>query len=266
MKRKNAYLISGGIIIAAFLILIIVSIFYTPYDPVQNSYGERLLAPSAKHLMGTDKFGRDVFSRVMMGLKTTALVGTLVVFIGGGIGTVIGALTGYFGGIVDEIIMKINDAINGFPSVLLALVFISVFGMGRANVIAALSVVFIPSFARIVRSEYIKLRERDYVKSARLMGASHIRIIFAHIFTNIIPTLIGAFTVGFNNAVLAESGLSYLGLGVVPPDASLGMMLSEYQSRLSSAPWCVLFPGIVIVLLILGFSLFAEGIRKEYNV
>lgn len=261
-RKLNGYLIAGLIIAGLFLVLAVVSCFYTPYDPTKNVYRDRFLSPGWEHLMGTDKFGRDVFSRVLKGIGTTMYIGAMVLLLGGGIGTLVGALTGYFGGVVDSIVMRISDAVNGFPSVLLALVFISVFGSGKTNVIMVLSVVFVPSFARVVRGEYIKLKERDYVKAARLYGASHFRIIFLHIFPNLKATLIGALTVGFNNAILAEASLSYLGIGVVPPDASLGMMLSEYQGRLSTAPWCGLFPGLVIVLLILGFSLLAEGVRR----
>ena len=143
---------------------------------------------------------------------------------------------------------------------MLALVFISILGTGKYNIILALGIIFIPSFARIVRGEFIRLKELDYVKSAKLMGAGKMRIMFVHILPNAMPALLSAITVGFNNAVLAEAGMSYLGIGVQPPDASLGKMLSEAQSFLFSAPWYVIFPGIVIILLILGFSFLSEGI------
>ena len=139
----------------------------------------------------------------------------------------------------------------------------SIIGPGKYNVILALGILFIPSFARIVRSEYISLKERDFVKSARLMGAGNMRIIFRHIFPNIRSTLFVTATIGFNNAVLAEAGLSYLGIGIQPPDASLGSMLSDAQSYLFTAPWYAIMPGMTIVLFVLGFSLLAEGIRIE---
>ena len=223
------------------------------------------MAPSPSHIMGTDNFGRDIFSRVLKGISMTGLVAVSTVAIGGGIGTVIGAVTGYYGGIVDEVIMRINDALNGFPSILLALVIVSIAGPGKYNVIMALGILFIPSFARIVRSEYISLKERDFVKSARLMGAGNLRIIFRHIFPNVLPTLFVTITIGFNNAVLAEAGLSYLGIGIQPPDASLGSMLSDAQSFLFTAPWYAVMPGVTIVLFVLGFSLLAEGIREKMS-
>ncbi len=176
----------------------------------------------------------------------------------------LGAITGYFGGLLDEVLMRVNDALAAFPSILLALVFISILGGGAYNIILALGIIFIPSFARIVRGEFIRQKELDYIKSARLMGASHFRIMFVHILPNILPALCSAITVGFNNAVLAEAGMSYLGIGVQPPDASLGRMLSEAQGYLFSAPWYALCPGVIIILLILGFSLINEGMGEQH--
>lgn len=263
MRKKNIYLKIGLIISIFFVILMMVGMFYTPYEPNAMNAKEKLQSPSIRHLMGTDNFGRDIFSRVLKGISMTGIVAFSTVAIGGSIGTIIGALTGYFGGIIDEIVMRINDALNGFPSILLALLIVSIAGPGKYNVIFALGILFIPSFARIVRSEYINYKSRDFVKSARLMGAGNMRIIFLHIFPNIISTLFVTITIGFNNAVLAEAGLSYLGIGIQPPDASLGSMLSDAQSFLFTAPWYALMPGITIVIFVLGFSLLSEGIRKQ---
>lgn len=158
--------------------------------------------------------------------------------------------------------MRVMDALFAFPSLLLALVFVSLFGSGTYQVILALGIAFIPSFSRIVRSEYLRCRNLDYVKSARLAGASHLRIMFVHILPNIYTVLLSSIMIGFNNAVLAEAGLTYLSIGVQPPDASLGEMLSNAQTYLFSAPWYALGPGITMVLLILGFSLMAEGMKR----
>lgn len=260
MKKKKIFW-AGIFIISVFLLILIVNLFYTPYDPNAMNGTEKFMPPCWKHWMGTDNFGRDIFSRVLSGLSTTFLVGISVTGIGAVFGTILGAFTGYFGGWFDEILMRINDAFTAFPSILLALVFISILGTGKYNIILALGVIFIPSFARIVRGEFIRLKELDYVKSAKLMGAGKMRIIFVHILPNALSALLSAITVGFNNAVLAEAGMSYLGIGVQPPDASLGKMLSEAQGFLFSAPWYVMFPGIVIILLILGFSFLSEGIE-----
>lgn len=191
------------------------------------------------------------------------LVAAGTVFIGTFFGIIMGALTGYYGGIIDEILMRINDAIFAFPSILLALLFISLFGSGKYNVILALGIAFVPSFARIVRSEFIKCKNMDYVKNAKLQGASDFRIMFVHILPNTVTVLLSAIMIGFNNAVLAEAGMSFLGIGVQPPDASLGRMLSEAQSYLFRAPAYAIFPGVIIILMVLGFSLLSDGIKSE---
>lgn len=259
-KQKNRFNFIVGLSLVSFaLLLVIAGIFYTPYDPNEMNVLAKNQAPSLSHLFGTDYMGRDILSRVMEGAFTTFFVGIATVIIGAAIGSILGAVTGYFGGVVDEVLMRINDAVASFPSILLALVFVSIFGTGKYNVILALGILFIPSFARVVRSEFIIQKEMDYVKSAKLLGASHIRIIFLHIFPNTKAILRSAITIGFNNAVLAEAGMSYLSLGVQPPDASLGRMLSESQTYLFGAPWMALAPGLMIVITVLGFSLLNEG-------
>lgn len=262
-KKKNKNLIWGGVITGIMLALIVLGFFWTPYDPEAMDSVSKLSGVSFSHLMGCDNFGRDIFSRVLKGGGTTLFVALGTVGIGTVCGVVIGAFTGYFGGIADEILMRINDVLFAFPSILLALVFISLSGYGTANVILALGVAFIPSFARIVRSEFIRCKNMDYVKSAKLAGAGDLRIMFVHILPNTAPVLLSAVMIGFNNAVLAEAGMSYLGIGVQPPQASLGRMLSEAQTYLFSAPGFALFPGIFLILLVLGFSLLGEGIRDR---
>lgn len=218
---------------------------------------------SFSHIMGCDNFGRDIFSRVLQGTKMTLFIAAGTVAIGTFFGMLIGAFTGYFGGWLDEVLMRIIDAVFAFPSILLALVMITLFGSGKWNVMLALGIAFIPSFARIVRSEFLYQKNLDYVKSAKLMGAGDLRIMFVHILPNTLPVLISAIMIGFNNAVLAEAGMSYLGIGVQPPDASLGRMLSEAQTYLFSTPTYAFFPGMVMIVMILGFSLLADGIRKK---
>lgn len=263
MEKWNKYFAAGLLMTAVVILLAAVGAFWTPYSTTAMSAAEKFAPPSLSHLFGTDNFGRDIFSRVMKGVGTTVLIGALVVFVSGGIGILAGALTGYFGGILDEIIMRFTDAVNGFPSILLALVIITLLGTGRSNVIISLAIVFVPSFVRIVRSEFIRLRDADYISRARLMGVGRVRILFVHILPNIFSTFWVAVMIGFNNAILAESGLSYLGIGVQPPDASLGKMLSDAQGYLMTAPWYALAPGIAIVWIVLGFSLLSEGIRRR---
>ena len=261
--KQNKYFLAGLLMTGLVLLLAVLSLFWTPYSTTAMSPAERFAAPSFRHLFGTDNFGRDIFSRVMKGIGMTVVISSLIVLFSGAAGIVIGALTGYFGGILDEVIMRITDAVNGFPSILLALVVISVLGSGKQNLVLALAIVFTPSFIRIVRSEFIRLRDADYIVRARLMGVKKLRILFVHILPNIFSVFWVSVTIGFNNAILAESGMSYLGIGVQPPDASLGKMLSDAQGYLSRAPWYALSPGLTIVWIVLGFSLLSEGIRRK---
>lgn len=262
LHGRNLYLWVGLFMTGMALLVAMVGVFWTPYSTTAMSAAERFAPPSLRHLFGTDNFGRDIFSRVMKGAGTTILISGLVVLMSGTLGIVIGALTGYFGGLLDEIVMRFTDAVNGFPSILLALVMISVLGSGRHNLILSLGIVFTPSFVRIVRSEFIRLRDADYIDRARLMGVGRMRILFVHILPNIFSTFWVSVMIGFNNGILAESGMSYLGIGVLPPDASLGNMLSDAQGYLMKAPWYALAPGLSIVWIVLGFSLLSEGIRQ----
>lgn len=265
-KRKkggkgNKYLTVGLFMTGLAVFLGILGSFWTPYSTTAMSAAEKFAAPSFVHWFGTDNFGRDIFSRVMQGCATTLAVSLLVVLFSASVGILLGAVTGYFGGILDEIVMRVTDAVNGFPSILLTLVIISLLGTGKQNVIIALGIVFIPSYVRIVRGEFIRLRDADYIRRARLMGVSGIRILFVHILPNIFSVFWVSVIIGLNNAILAESGMSYLGIGVKPPDASLGKMLSDAQGYLQNAPWYAIAPGLMIVWIVLGFSLLGEGIR-----
>ncbi|WP_029322234.1 ABC transporter permease [Butyrivibrio sp. AE3004] len=252
-----------GIILTGFVLLMVfVGIFYTPYSPTKMDSSAKLQGFSLKHLMGTDNMGRDVFSRVLYGSRITLAIATFTILIGAGAGTVIGALTGYFGGLADEITMRIIDAMLAFPSILLSLVFVSLFGTGTYQVAVALGISFIPSFARIVRSEFLRCRNMDYVEVARLQGVSPFRIIFVHIMPNTVGVLLSSVMIGFNNAVLAEAGLSFLGIGAQPPYASLGNMLSDAQGYLFNSPGYVMSIGLVIVVMVLGFSFLGEGIKR----
>lgn len=263
MKKWNGYLTVGLLMTGITLFVAVAGFFWTPYEATAMSASERFAVPSWQHLFGTDNFGRDIFSRVMEAAGTTVVISVFVVAASSLVGIFVGALTGYFGGFVDEVIMRITDAVNGFPSILLALVVISVLGTGVDKLMLALAIVFCPSFIRIVRSEFIKYRDADFVVRARLMGVGKMRILFVHILPNIFSTFLVSLMIGFNNAILAESGMSFLGIGVQPPEASLGKMLSDAQGYLTSAPWYALAPGLSIVWIVLGFSLLGEGIRRQ---
>jgi peptide/nickel transport system permease protein len=260
IEKRNPNLTWGAFIAGLMILLILYGQLWTPYDPNAMS-AARSQGPSLTHLLGTDNFGRDIFSRVLVGAGATFVIAMSTVAIGAAAGTVIGALTGYFGGWVDEGLMRLNDALAAFPSILLALVILSLTGPGKYNVILALGILFIPSFARVVRTEFAAQKSLDYVRSARLMGASHFRVMFLHILPNTGKVLLRSIAIGFNNAVLAEAGMSFLGIGVSPTEASLGRMLSDSQAYLFSAPWMALGTGLAIVLLILGFALLSEGME-----
>ena len=260
--KINRYFAAGAAMTGLAVLIALVAVFWTPYGTNAMSAAEKFSPPSFAHLFGTDNFGRDIFSRVMKGIGSTLMISVMIVAISASAGVLLGAVTGYFGGLLDEIVMRITDAVNGFPSILLALVVISILGSGRHNLIISLGIVFTPSFVRIVRSEFIRLRDADYIMRARLMGVGRGRILFVHILPNIFSTFWVSVMIGFNNAILAESGMSYLGIGVLPPDASLGKMLSDAQGYLRSAPWYPLAPGLTIVWIVVGFSLLSEGIRR----
>ena len=256
MKKKVDYsLIIGYTLIFIVVVMALVGLFYTPYPPNEMNGIEKNQPPSFSHLFGTDQFGRDIFSRVLEGASTSFFIAISVVFIGALIGGFLGAITAYYGGILDAIIMRLTDVLAAFPSVLLAICFVAAIGAGTYNLILALGIVFVPSFARVVRSEVLVQKELDYVKNAKLMGASNWRILVFHILPNIRPVLVTSLLVAFQNAVLSEAGMSYLGLGVTQPDPSLGRMLSEAQGYLWNAPWYALAPGLTILALTLGLGL-----------
>ncbi|MBQ7833286.1 MAG: ABC transporter permease [Lachnospiraceae bacterium] len=261
MKKTNTNknFIIGLCMVSAVIVFALAGLVFTPFDPEEMDTASKLAAPSLKHLFGCDNFGRDILSRVQQGTRMTMLIGLSSTAIGAVIGTVLGAVMGYFGGLLDEFLMRIIDVLFAIPSILLALIFISLFGTGTFNVILALGFAIVPSFAKMVRTEFMKQREMDYVQAARLMGAGKARILFVHILPNVLPTLLNCILISLNNAVLAEAGMSFLGIGVQPPQASLGRMLSEAQGYLQTAPFYTIFPGLVMIIMLLGFGLMSEG-------
>jgi len=259
-KKVNISMLVGIFLTLLVALPVLVSLVWQIYDPNEINYSMLLQSPSFSHIFGTDDYGRDIYSRVMNGAAITFAISLFTVAAGAAIGTLVGALTGYFGGVVDEVLMRVNDCLASFPSILLALVVVSLLDKGTWNICIALGLVFIPSFARIMRAEFLKERNKDYVLNARLMGAGHLRIIFVHILPNTLPILFSSMLVGLNNAVLAEAGLSYLGLGVQPPDPSLGRMLSEAKTFIFGAPWYEISTCLVMIIFILGITIISENI------
>jgi peptide/nickel transport system permease protein len=204
-----------------------------------------------------------VFSRIMAGGRYTLLVALLTVAGSALAGSSLGMVSGYAGGIWDEVIMRLMDTLSSFPGILLALVMVALLGSGQGTLIIALLILFIPSFVRIMRSGMLQFKNRDFVKTAELWGCSRFRIIFVHILPNLVPSLLSASILGLSNAILAEATMSYLGLGIQPPAPSWGRMLSESQNFLFNAPWCAIAPGVMIMMTVLAFHYLGEGIRRR---
>lgn len=253
----TAGLIFLGIVVVAFII----SLFWTPYSPDATDAASKLMAPCLEHPFGTDNFGRDVLSRVMSASKYTLLISGAGVGIALVLGTITGVLAGYYGGIIDRGIMLFGNSIMCFPGILLALVAVAVFGPSVGNVIWALGLVFAPTFARVCRVGTMEIKELDYITHARIMGVKPLRIMSLHVFPNLTSQLLPATVIGLANMTLFESGMSYLGLGVQPPDASFGKMLSDAQAYIRVAPWLVIFPALMLVFYILGLYFISEGLR-----
>ncbi|MFC4101551.1 ABC transporter permease [Paenibacillus xanthanilyticus] len=251
----------GLFFVALLAALMALSFFYTPYDANVMSMKERLHGPSPAHPLGTDNFGRDVLSRIMVGAQTAFLVGSLSTMIGLAGGFAVGTLAGYAGKWVDEALMRATDALLAFPGILLALVLVTVFKPSLFQTILAIGILSVPTFARVIRGGVLQHREAEYVKAARGLGASHWNVIFVQILPNIASSIVTTAALSFSTSILVEAALSYLGLGVQPPDPSWGRMLNEAQGYMAKAPWFTLAPGLMITLSVLGFNLLGDGIR-----
>jgi peptide/nickel transport system permease protein len=258
---RHATFVLGAAITALLLSTAAVSLVWTPRDPLAMSIPARLQGPSAPHPFGTDQYGRDILARVMVGAVTSIAVGVIAVGIGAGLGMLMGMLSGYVGGWTDETLMRLIDAVQGFPAILSALLFAAVFSPGVTISMVAIGVAFVPAFARLTRGSFLALREREFVLAARALGARDRRLIGRHILPNTLPPLIVQATTSFPVAILAEAGLAYLGLGTQPPHPSWGLMLREAQNFLSLSPSFALFPGGAIALTVLGLNLVGDGLR-----
>jgi peptide/nickel transport system permease protein len=264
MRRRplrHLTFILGVAITALLIVTAVLSLVYTPQDPLAMSITGRLQGPSGEHLFGTDQYGRDVLSRVMTGTVISIAVGVIAVGIGAAIGIVIGIASGYVGGWIDEAFMRLVDAIQGFPAILSALLLTAVFKPTLTISMVAIGIAFLPVFARLTRASFLEFRDRDFVVAARALGAGDRALIGRHILPNTLPPLIVQATISFPVAILAEAGLSYLGLGTQPPNPSWGLMLKEAQGFLGLNPWYAIFPGGAIALTVLGLNLLGDGLR-----
>ncbi len=237
-----------------------------PHDPLQQRLLERLQAPrTPDHLLGTDNFGRDLLSRVIFGSRISILVGFVAVAIAASIGTLIGLLGGYFGRGLDMALMRCVDVLMAFPLILLAIAIVAVLGGGLFNLMLAVGISSIPPFARLMRGEVLSHRGREYVEAARALGAGHARIMGRHILPNTVAPLVVLTTLRVSTVILTEATLSFLGLGVAPPTPTWGNMVAEGTKFLQTAPWISIIPGTAIMLTVLGFNLFGDGLRDALD-
>ena len=237
----------------------------TTQSPTDIQVLNKLKPPSAEHWFGTDNFGRDIFTRIIHGMALTLKVGFLSVAMGGSVGVVLGIVSGYYGGKIDTIIMRVMDVLLAFPGILLALAIVSVLGGSLTNVIIAVGLFSVPAFARIVRGSTLSVRKLEYIDAVKALGATDFRIIFKHILPNVMSPIIVQATLRIATAVLTASGLSFLGLGAQPPAPEWGAMLNDGRTYMSNAPHLILFPGMMIVLVVLAFNIFGDGLRDALD-
>ena len=237
-----------------------------PYNPTSNDFAAMTEPPSWAHVMGTDQFGRDLFSRIVFGARTALIVGFSCAIIGGVAGLVLGVASAYFGGRLDLVLQRVMDVVMAFPLIIMALAVIAIFGSGVYNVIVAITIPLIPRCARVVRSSALAIREVPYIDSARACGFGHTRIILRHMVPNVLAPFLIMLTAFVGQAILAEASLSYLGLGVQEPTAAWGLMLQGgAEEYASTAPWIAVFPGLAIALTVFGFSLFGDALRDALD-
>jgi len=258
---QNVNFTIGLAITLSIFLAALLSLGYTPYDPNRMNLSFRFLPPDGSHWFGTDQYGRDIFSRVLKGSTNSIIVGLVAVSIGMAFGILLGSLAAFFKKWVDEAIMRFSDVLYGFPAVLSAILITSILGPGIINSMIAIGIFNIPIFARLTRATSLSLWERDYVTSAKAIGQTNAGIIWRYILPNTLPALIVQGTVQFAIAILAEAGLSYLGLGTQPPHASWGRMLNEAQTFMATSIWLAIFPGCAIAFAVLGFNLLGDGLR-----
>jgi peptide/nickel transport system permease protein len=262
---RNTAGATGLILVVSSLLVALFAPLLQPHDPTHIYRGKNLKPPSSEHLLGTDELGRDLLSRIIHGARVSVKVGIVAVVIGATGGVVLGLLSGYFGGLVDSMIMRVMDVLFAFPSILLALAIVALLGPDLVNVMIVIGIVYMPRFARVVRASVLTIKELDYVVAAQASGASTTRILFLHVLPNCTAPLIVEVSLGFSRAVLTEATLSFLGLGIQPPEPSLGSMLNASRRFMEIAPWTAVFPALAIMLLILGLNLMGDGLRDTLD-
>lgn len=263
--RRYPVATAAAVVILSFLAVAVLADVLAPYDPAKTEGAKRLASPSLAHPFGLDSLGRDVLSRVMFGARVSLRVGVVAVAFAAGIGIPLGLISGYFGGFVDSVIMRLVDAVIAFPNLVLALTLVLVLGPSEINIMAAVGISTSPTYARLIRSQVLSLRNRDFVLAAHSMGATDAQIIRKHIWPNTIASVIVAGSLSMGSAILAEAALSFLGVGVRPPTPTWGRMLNESFGFIYVQPWLSFFPGVAIFMLTLSFNLLGDGLRDALD-
>lgn len=255
----------GAAIVLLAILAALVGPMVVPFDPADQELALRLEGPSVHHWFGLDELGRDIFARVLSGARISLLVGLVVVGVSSTVGTLLGSIAGYFGGMVDEIVSRVMDILLAFPGLLLAIAMVAVLGPSLTNVILALSLIGWVGYARLVRGQVLRARELEFVQAARALGATTPRLLARHIVPTALPAVTVQATLGMGGAILAEAALSFLGLGVQPPTPSWGTMLSYGRAHMFEAPHLTIFPGLAIAVLVLGFNFLGDGLRDALD-
>ncbi|MGH9384713.1 MAG: ABC transporter permease [Vicinamibacterales bacterium] len=252
---------AGASIVLIAVLAAIAAPWLMPWDPAGQDLPQRLQGPTLQHLFGLDELGRDILARVLMGARVSVMVGLVVVGVSAVAGTAIGAMSGYYGGWLDQLIGRVMDVLMAFPGLLLAIALVAVLGPSLINVVLALATIGWVGYARLVRGQVLRAREFDYVSAARALGAGTPRILIRHVLPSAMPTVVVQATLGMAGAMLSEAALSFLGLGVQPPTPSWGTMINGGRAHLLDAPHLTVFPGVFLALVVLGFNFLGDGLR-----
>jgi peptide/nickel transport system permease protein len=263
--RRNRAAMIGAALLAVEIVLALAAPWIAPYGPLEQDPLAALQPPSVAHPLGTDDTGRDIFSRVLHGARISLRVGLISVGIGGGIGIALGVVAGYRGGLVDDLVMRLMDLLLAFPGILLALAIIAILGPGLFNVMIAVGVSGIPVYTRVARATALALRDRDFILSARAVGCRDGRIMLRYILPNVLPPLIVLATLGIAGAILTAAGLSFIGLGAQPPAPEWGAMLTRGRQYLQQAWWYSTFPGLAIMITVLGINMLGDALRDALD-
>lgn len=263
--RKNKLAVIGALIVLFFILLAIFAPVIAPEGINEQKLAKRLLAPSSEHWFGTDDFGRDIFSRVVYGARISLWVGFLAVMGSIVVGCLLGILAGYYGKWVDTIISRFFDILLAFPSILLAIAIVAVLGPSLRNALIAIAIINVPNFGRLIRSRVLSVKQEEYIMAARAVGMKNSRILFHHVMPNSIAPIIVQGTLAIATAIIEAAALGFLGLGAEAPNPEWGKMLSDAKAFLTQAPWTMVFPGLAIMLTVLGFNLMGDGLRDALD-